>query len=103
MGVVIRPPAFRNGKGPIHLALAQRRPLDRRRLRVLFARFFNVRAVAITIAVMALAWMLALAGTAFAVRTVLVLCFAALAGRPRRASIRMRATQRTVRPPRPNY
>jgi hypothetical protein len=32
-------------------------------------------------AFMALAWILALAGTAFAVRTVLVICFATLAGR----------------------
>jgi hypothetical protein len=101
MGVVIRPPAFRNGKGPIHLALAQRRPLDKRRLRVLFARFFNVRVVAITIAVMALAWMLALAGTAFAVRTFVVICFAALAGRQRRVGVPARIVRR--RRSTPNY
>ena len=103
MGIVIRPPAFRNGKGPIHLALAQRRPLDKRRLRVLFARFFNVRVVAITIAVMALAWMLALAGTAFAVRTVVILCFAALAGRQRRVGVPVRIARRTSGRSRPNY
>jgi hypothetical protein len=103
MGVVIRPPTFRNGRGPIHLALAQRRPLDKRRLRVLFARFFNLRVVAIAIAMMALAWMLALAGTAFAVRTVLVLCFAALAGRPRRVGVPARIVRRSDGRSRPNY
>lgn len=97
MSVVIRPPAFRNGKAPIHLTLTQRRAFDRRRLRVLFARFFNVRVVAIGIALMALAWILALAGTAFAVRTVLVLCFATLAGRPRRVGVPARVVQRGVR------
>ena len=103
MGVVIRPPAFRNGKGPIHLALTQRRPLDKRRLRVLFARFFNVRVVAISIALMALAWMLALAGTAFAVRTVVVICFAALAGRQRRVGVPARIARRIPGRSQPNY
>jgi hypothetical protein len=72
-------------------------------MRVLSARFFNVRVVAIAIAMMALAWMLALAGTAFAVRTMLVLCFAALAGRPRRVGVPARIVRRSDGRSRPNY
>jgi hypothetical protein len=52
---------------------------SRRRRRLIDGRF-----AAVIIAGMGLAWILALAGTAFAVRATLVLCFAALAGRSRR-------------------
>lgn len=97
MGVVIRPRAFRNGRGPAYLARVQRRALDRRRLRVLFARFFNLRVVAISAAIMALAWILALAGAAFAVRTVMILCFATLAGRAQRVGIPVPVVRRTQR------
>jgi len=51
---------------------------SRRRRRMIDGRF-----VGMAIAGMGLAWILALAGTAFAVRAILVLCFAALAGRTR--------------------
>ena len=46
-----------------------------------------MRVAAVLMAFMALAWILALAGTAFAVRTVLVLCFATLAGRAQRVGV----------------
>ena len=46
-------------------------------------RVIDGRLVGMAIAGMGLAWILALAGTAFAVRAILVLCFAALAGRTR--------------------
>ena len=72
MGVVIRPPSF---------AIAARFPqiaVRRRR------RLIDGRLAALAIAGFGLASILALAGTAFAVRAVIVLCFAALAGRRRR-------------------
>jgi hypothetical protein len=81
----------------MHLARVQRRALDRRRLRVLFWRFFNIRVVAVGVAIMALAWILALAGAAFAVRTVLILCFATLAGRAQRVGIPVPVVNRTRR------
>jgi hypothetical protein len=46
-------------------------------------RMIDGRLVGMAIAAMGLAWILALAGTAFAIRAILVLCFAALAGRTR--------------------
>jgi hypothetical protein len=81
----------------MHLARVQRRALDRRRLRVLFVRFFNIRVVAIGVAIMALAWILALAGAAFAVRTVLILCFATLAGRAQRVGVPVPVVRRNRR------
>jgi membrane protease YdiL (CAAX protease family) len=47
-------------------------------------RRFDFGFAAIVVAIMALAWILTLAGTAFAVRVTLILCFATLAGRARR-------------------
>ena len=51
---------------------------SKRRRRMVDGRF-----VGMAIAGIGLAWILALAGTAFAVRAMIVLCFAALAGRTR--------------------
>jgi hypothetical protein len=45
------------------------------------------RFLAIVIAVAALTWIFALAGAAFAIRAMLVLCFATLAGRGRRIGV----------------
>ena len=86
MGVVIRPAAFAreiasSRMNPIHL-----RPIQKP-MRALRARLLNLPFAALVVAFMALAWILALAGTAFAVRTVLVLCFATLAGRARRVGV----------------
>ena len=61
-----------------------------------------VRLVAFTVAVIALAWILALAGTAFAIRTVLVLCFAMLTGRARRIDVPAAASNAADARP-PNY
>ena len=85
MGVIIRPAAFARGIASSNLAPIQK-PLRvfRAGQKPFRARRLNVRFVALIVAIMALAWILALAGTAFAVRTVLVLCFATLAGRARR-------------------
>jgi hypothetical protein len=78
MGVVIRPAAFAR-----EIAASPRfRPI-----RALRARWYDFPVAALFMAFMALAWMLALAGTAFAVRTVLVLCVAMLAGRARPAVV----------------
>ena len=88
MGTVIRPTAFARGKGFAHLVPARRRALARR------MRRFDFGFAAIVVAVMAVAWILALAGTAFTVRTFLILCFATLAGRARRVGV---PASRTVR------
>ena len=85
MGTVIRPAAFARGIASSRLAPIQK-PIRARR--------FDIRLVALVMAVMALAWILALAGTAFAVRTVLILCFATLAGRTRRVGVPARQTVR---------
>jgi hypothetical protein len=89
MGVVIRPAAFAR-----EISASRLRPIEKP-IRVLRARWFDLPVAALIIAFMALAWILALAGTAFAVRTVLILCFATLAGRARPvgvpATIRRRA------------
>ena len=61
--------AFRAGSAP---------EAGKRRRRMIDGRF-----VGMMIAGIGLAWILALAGTAFAVRAMIVLCFAALAGRTR--------------------
>jgi hypothetical protein len=73
MGVVIRPTRF-VGAARRSSALPARR---RRR------RMVDGRLAALAVAGMGLAWILALAGTAFAVRAMVVLCFAAIAGRAR--------------------
>jgi hypothetical protein len=85
MGVVIRPAAFaREIAASPHLEPIQKP------IRALHARWYDLPVAAVFVAFMALAWILALAGTAFAVRTVLVLCFATLAGRAQRVGVRVR-------------
>ena len=86
MGTVIRPAAFTRGM-PSSRLMPTQEPI-----RTMRARRFNVHLAALIVAVMALAWILALAGTAFAVRAVLVLCFATLAGRARRVGVPVRQT-----------
>ena len=81
MGVVIRPTAFAR-----EIASARLKPIQKP-MRALRARWYDLSFAAVFMAFMALAWILALAGTAFAVRTVLVLCFATLAGRARRVGV----------------
>jgi hypothetical protein len=76
MGVVIRPAAFAR-----EIAASPRLEPIHRPIRALRARWYDLPVAAVFMAFMALAWILALAGTAFAVRTVLVICFATLAGR----------------------
>ena len=78
MGTVIRPAAFARGKATTVLAPIVPRIRARRLRRLDFGL------LALIVAVMAVAWILALAGTAFTVRTVLLLGFATLAGRARR-------------------
>ena len=77
MGEVIRPPAFA-------------RPLPRQPVRSRARSWIDGRLFSIILAVMALTWILALAGAAFTVRALLVLCFATLAGRARRVGIQVR-------------
>jgi len=74
MGDVIWPTVFAR---PAAAKPAQKRA--RRRI--------DGRLLSIFVAVVALTWILALAGAAFAVRTLLVLCFATLAGRARRVGL----------------
>ena len=81
MGTVIRPAAFARGKGFAPLSPASRRVFARR------IRRFDFGFAALVVAVMAMAWILALAGTAFTVRMFLILCFATLAGRARRVGV----------------
>jgi hypothetical protein len=81
MGVVIRPAAFAR-----EIASSRLGPI-RKPMRALHARWLDLPFAALFMAFMALAWILALAGTAFAVRTVLVMCFATLAGRARRVGV----------------
>jgi len=76
MGVVIRPAAFAR-----EIAASPRLQPIQKPIRALRARWYDLPVAAVFLAFMALAWILALAGTAFAVRTVLVICFATLAGR----------------------
>lgn len=71
MSNIIRPARFAAFSRPAPIA-------TRRRHRMIDGRF-----VGMMIAGIGLAWILALAGTAFAVRAMIVLCFAALAGRTR--------------------
>ncbi len=73
MGDVIRPQAF---VGRLVLAPPRKRKLSRAVLLGITPHL---------VAAAALIWILTLAGAAFAVRTVLIVCFAALAGRARQA------------------
>jgi hypothetical protein len=82
MGMVIRPAAFAREI----VASPRLSPIDEP-MRALRARWYDIPFAAVLAAFMALAWILALAGTAFAVRTVLILCFATLAGRAQRAGV----------------
>ena len=82
MGVVIRPAAFAREIASSPRLLPIQKPI-----RALRARWYDLPFAALFMAFMALAWILALAGTAFAVRTVLVLCFATLAGRAQRVGV----------------
>ncbi len=91
MGVVIRPPEFARG-----IASSRLGPI-RKPIRDLRSGRFDVRIAALIVAVMAVAWMLALAGAAFAVRAMLVLCFATLAGRARRVGVPARQAIRIRR------
>jgi fatty acid desaturase len=83
MGVVIRPAAFTFIEGQrlppapsSQLAPPRSRPNRSER-----------EFLAILVALAALTWIFALAGAAFAVRAMLVLCFATLAGRGRRVGV----------------
>ena len=71
MGVVVRPVRFSGSVRP------PKAPVRRRR------RVIDGKLAALAVAGMGLAWILALAGTAFAVRAIVVLCLAVLAGRSR--------------------
>ena len=82
MGVVIRPAAFAR-----EIAASPRLEPIQKPIRALRARWYDIPFAAVFMAFMALAWILALAGTAFAVRTVLFLCFATLAGRAQRVGV----------------
>jgi hypothetical protein len=57
-------------------------------------RRIDARMAAIILAIAALAWIVALAGAAFAMRAALVICFTALARRSRRAEVPVRSTPR---------
>jgi hypothetical protein len=91
MGVVIRPAAFAS-----EIAASPRLEPIQKPIRALRARWYDLPIAAVFMAFMALAWILALAGTAFAVRTVLVICFATLAGRAHQVGVpaRVRARHR---------
>lgn len=80
MGKVIRPQAFMSP----HPAVAS--PIRRSR-----RRLWDGRIVALAVTGAGFASILALAGTAFAIRAIVVLCFAALAGRARRVGVQPRA------------
>ena len=86
MGVVIRPPEFARER-PLQSPAPALKRRARRTLRALRAHRHDFELASLITAVMALAWILALAGAAFAVRTMLVLCFATLAGRARRFGV----------------
>jgi hypothetical protein len=84
MGVVIRPAAFAR-----EIAASPRLEPIQKPIRALRARWcwYDIPFAAVLMAFMALAWILALAGAAFAVRAVLILCFATLAGRAQRVGV----------------
>ena len=73
MGVVLRPAVFQRPPSAPP-------PRARRRRR----RWIDGRIAAILVAMAGLAWLLAIAGTAFAFRMIPVMCFALMAGRARR-------------------
>lgn len=75
MGTVIRPAAFARAPEPAP-------PAEPRRRSRIDGRF-----VSIMIALLALGWILALAGAAFTIRAVLLLFFATVAGRVRRVGL----------------
>ena len=81
MGEVIRPAAF------ARVAAVRPKSGSRRRKRRYWLARVNRELLAIAVAVIALAWILTLAGTAFAVRMTLLLFFASLAGRARRIGV----------------
>jgi hypothetical protein len=85
MGVVIRPAAFTSSRAERLLDPDQAR--DRRRHPLSREYRPDGQFLAIVIAVAALTWIFALAGAAFAIRALLVLCFATLAGRGRRIGV----------------
>ena len=91
MGVVIRPAIFAR-----EIAASRLKPIQKP-IRAWRARLFDLRFAALLMALMALAWILALAGTAFAVRAVMVLCFAHLAGRARRVGVPAAIVRRRAR------
>jgi len=80
MGIVVRPPAFARRIAPRQVA----------ELRTSRPRRFDGRVVSIIFALMIVAWILALAGAAFTIRILLLLCFATLAGRARRVGLQPR-------------
>jgi hypothetical protein len=82
MGVVIRPAAFAR-----EIAASPRLEPIQKPIRALRAHWYDFPVAAVLLAFMALAWILALAGTAFAVRMVLLICFATLAGRAQRVGV----------------
>jgi hypothetical protein len=91
MGKVIRPPEFARGD-----AATQSEPVDTSRGDPRLGRFnlghfdlrrFDIQLAALVVALMGVAWILALAGAAFAVRALFVMCFATLAGRARRVGV----------------
>ena len=72
MGIVIRPASFAGRAGAAEKSRARRQ-----------GRLIDGRLAALAVAAIGLASILALAGTAFAVRAAVVLCFAAAADRRR--------------------
>jgi hypothetical protein len=85
MGVVIRPQAFVRGAvtSPPGGKPAGKKPAGRNPA----CRGIDGRLLSIVVAVIALSLILALAGAAFTIRGLLVLCFATLAGRARRVGL----------------
>jgi hypothetical protein len=75
MGAVIRPKAF------VRAEATPPRHVKRRTQRI------DGRVLSIFVALVALAWIIALAGAAFTIRALLLLCFATLAGRVRRVGL----------------
>jgi hypothetical protein len=80
VNVVIRPAAFANGVAPRPLTAIAK--LRRRRL--------DGQIASILLGLGMLACIIAIAGTAFTIRAILVLCFATLAGRARRVGLQPR-------------
>jgi hypothetical protein len=93
MGVVIRPAAFtgtRTVSRSAPLAGAEACPAEAvlsPRSRHARPNGSDRRLVAVVIALALVTWIFALAGAAFAIRALLALCFATLAGRGRRVGV----------------